>query len=223
MKRTKLINRKLPNYTRGEEIMNMITHIVGGALGIIILLCCTLKAIKSGSVITILGAVLYGVSMVTLYTMSSIYHGLHVGTGKKVLQVIDHCTIYFLIAGTYTPIILTAFLPRYPVIGWALLAFQLGLGILATVLTAIDLNKFKVFSMICYIFMGWSIIFFTTQALEVLSKDGFMLILWGGIAYTVGAVLFGIGAKVHWMHAIFHIFVVLGSVMQFLGIYLYVL
>lgn len=223
MKRTKLINRKLPNYTRGEEIMNMITHIVGGALGIIILLCCTLKAIKSGSVITILGAVLYGISMVTLYTMSSIYHGLHVGTGKKVLQVIDHCTIYFLIAGTYTPIILTAFLPQYPVIGWALLAFQLGLGILATVLTAIDLNKFKVFSMICYIFMGWSIIFFTTQALEVLSKDGFMLILWGGIAYTVGAVLFGIGAKVHWMHAIFHIFVVLGSVMQFLGIYLYVL
>ena len=223
MKRTKLINRKLPNYTRGEEIMNMITHIVGGALGIIILLCCTLKAIKSGSVITILGAVLYGISMVTLYTMSSIYHGLRPGTGKKVLQVIDHCTIYFLIAGTYAPIILTAFLPRYPIIGWTLLALQLGLGSLAAVLTAIDLKKYKVFSMICYIFMGWSVIFFTSQALEILTKGGFLLILWGGIAYSVGAVLFGIGSKVHWMHAVFHIFVVLGSVLQFLGIYLYIL
>lgn len=100
---------------------------------------------------------------------------------------------------------------------------QWGLGILASSLTAIDLRKFRIFSMICYIFMGWCIIFFIPQAFEVLGKSGFLLILWGGIAYTVGAVLFGIGAKVHWMHSVFHIFVVMGSLLQYLGIILYVL
>lgn len=223
MKRTKLINRQLPNYTRGEEIMNMVTHIVGGALGVIALIYCSIKAIKSEIATNILGAVTYGVSMVTLYTMSSVYHGLRVGTGKKVFQVIDHCTIYFLIIGTYVPIMLTAFLPRYPHIAWTLLSLELILGILATVLTAIDLKKYNVFSMICYIFMGWCLIFFIKPTLDVLTTGGFLLILSGGIAYTIGAFLFGIGATVHWMHAVFHIFVVLGSILHFLGIYFYVL
>jgi len=93
---------------------------------------------------------------------------------------------------------------------------------MAAILTAIDLKTFKVFSMICYILMGWSVIIFLPQALTVLG-DGFLFILWGGIAYTVGAILFGIGAMVHWIHAIFHIFVILGSILQFLGIYIYVL
>ncbi len=223
MKRTKLKNRQLPDYTHGEEIMNMVTHIVGGGLGVIALTLCTLKTIQNSTAIHVLGAVIYGISIVTLYTMSSIYHGLRLSTAKKVLQVLDHCTIYLLIAGTYTPIMLTAFVPAYPKIGWGLLALQWGLGILASSLTAIDLKKYKVFSMICYILMGWSIIFFVPQALDVLTTGGFALILSGGIAYTIGAVLFGIGSKIHWFHSVFHIFVLLGSILQFLGIYLYVL
>ena len=142
---------------------------------------------------------------------------------QKVFQVIDHCTIYLLIAGTYTPILLTAFVPTYPKIGWGLLVLQWGLGTLAAVLTAIDLETYKFFSMICYIFMGWSVVFFIPQALEVLGIIGFTLILWGGIAYTIGAILFEIGAKIRWFHTMFHIFVILGSILQYLGIYLNVL
>ena len=144
-------------------------------------------------------------------------------TGKKVLQIIDHCTIYFLIAGTYTPIILSGFLPRFPVIGWSLLAVEWGLAILAATLTAIDLHRYRVFSMICYIFLGWAIIFFIPQTLVVMSVPGFALLLSGGITYTIGAILYGIGSKIRWFHSVFHIFVVAGSFLQYLSIILYVL
>ena len=223
MKRTKLAQRLLPDYTRGEEIMNMVTHIAGGGLGVLILVLCVVKAAIAGNVPGIVGAVIYGGSMVALYAVSSVYHGLLPCTGKKVMQVIDHCTIYFLIAGTYTPIMLTAFVPAYPVIGWGLLMMQWGLTALAVTLTAIDLKKYNVFSMICYIAMGWGIVFFLPQAITVLTKPGFYWLLSGGIAYTLGAVLYGIGAKTRWFHSIFHIFVVLGSVLQFISIFLYAL
>ena len=223
MKRTKLYDRLLPDYTNGEEIMNMVTHIVGGALGVIVLVLCVLRAILHGASLSVVGCSVYGVSIVALYTMSSVYHGMKPGTGKKVLQVLDHCTIYFLIAGTYTPILLGAFVPAYPVIGWGLLAAEWLLAALAITLTAIDLKKYNVFSMICYIGMGWGIIFFLPQALEVLSKPGFLWLLSGGIAYTIGAILYGIGSKVRWMHSVFHIFVVLGSLLQFQAIFCYVL
>ena len=223
LKRTKLTARALPNYTHGEEIMNMVTHIVGGGLGIMILLLCTAKAYLRNSMSGIIGSIVYGVCMVSLYTMSSIYHGLHDGTAKKVMQIIDHCSIYFLIAGTYTPIMLCAFVPKYPVIGWGLLAAEWLLCIIAATLTAIDLQTFRTLSMVCYILMGWGIIFFLPQTMQVLAMPGFALLLAGGIAYTIGAVLFGLGVKIRWMHAVFHIFVVLGSVLQFLSILLYVL
>lgn len=222
-KRTKLSARMLPSYTSGEEIMNMVTHITGGGIAVLILLLCVGKSIWNGRVPDIVGASIYGVSMVALYAVSSIYHGLYSGIAKKVMQVIDHCTIYFLIAGTYTPIMLTAFVPSYPVIGWGLLVAEWTLAFIAATLTAIDLNNYRVFSMICYICMGWGIIFFLPQTLKVMTPVGFVLLLSGGIAYTVGAVLFGIGVKVRWMHSVFHIFVVIGSVLQFLSILLYVL
>ena len=223
MKRTKLSERKLPNYTKGEEIMNMVTHIAGGALGIAVLLLCMMRAVDRESILCIIGCGIYGVSIVALYTVSSVYHGLRPGTAKKVLQVIDHCTIYFLIAGTYTPILLIAFVPAYPAIGWGLLAAQWGMVALAVTLTAIDLKKYTVFSMICYIGMGWGILLFLPQTIALLSKPGFLILLFGGVAYTIGAVLYGVGAKRHWMHSVFHIFVVIGSLLQFLAIYLYVL
>ena len=222
-KRTPLSRRQLPDYLRGEEIMNMVTHITGAGIGLGVLVLCILKAAETGGALRILTAAVYGTTMVTLYTMSSIYHGLRPSTGKKVMQVIDHCTIYFLIAGTYTPILVNAIVPEFPRLGWGLLALEWGLGILAATLTAIDLRCYNAFSMVCYIFMGWAIIFFVPQAVAGLSAAGFGLTLAGGIAYTVGAVLYGIGSKVRWMHSVFHIFVVMGSLLQFLAIFLYVL
>ena len=220
MKRTKLTERKLPVYSRGEEIMNMVTHIVGGAFAIVVLVLCILKAKDPTAIV---GSCIYGAGMLITYTMSSVYHGLHVNTGKKVMQVLDHCAIYFLIAGTYTPIMLIKFVPAYPLIGWGLLGMQWTLTALAVTLTAIDLKKYKVFSMICYILMGWGIIFFLQQALTVLGYTAFGWRLTGGIAYTIGAVLFGIGKKLKWMHSVFHIFLLLGSVLQFISIYFYML
>ena len=219
-KRIPLKNRSLPYYSRGEEIMNMVTHIVGGAMGILVLLLCLLRC---GDVAAVVGISVYGGSMIALYAVSSVYHGLGRNTGKKVMQIIDHCTIYMLIAGTYTPIMLVGFVPVYPVIGWGLLAAQWTLAILAATLTAIDLKKYNAFSMVCYILMGWGITFFLPQAMEVLGRQGFAWLLAGGITYTVGAVLYGVGSKKAWFHSIFHIFVVLGSFLQFLAIFLYVL
>lgn len=222
-KRLKLSERKLPDYTRGEEIMNMVTHIVGGAVGVAALTLCVIFAARNGNVYGVVGSVIYGVCMIALYSLSSIYHGMRPGTGKKVLQILDHCTIYFLIAGTYTVIALSAIRPVYPVLGWGMLVFQWALTALAVTLTAIDLKKYRVFSMVCYICMGWAILPFVGQARVVLTDPGFMLLLAGGIAYTVGAILFGIGVKVRWMHSVFHIFVVLGSLLQLLSILFYAL
>ena len=223
LKRTKLSDRALPDYIKGEEIMNIVTHIAGGGLGILILLFCVIKAALAGNALKIITASIYGGSMVTLYAMSSIYHGLRPGTGKKVLQVIDHCTIYFLIAGTYTPIVLCSIAPMYPMLGWGLFIAEWALAILAATLTAIDLHNYRVFSMISYIGMGWAIILFLPQAMSTLTRNGFWLTFAGGIAYTIGAVLYGIGAKIRWMHSVFHIFVVLGSILQFFAIFFYVL
>lgn len=222
-KRIKLKDRLLPNYTFAEEITNMTTHIVGGALGLVALVMCTAAAALNKDPYAIFGAVLYGISMITLYTMSSVYHGMRPGTGKKVLQIMDHCTIYFLIAGTYSVIALTTLRSVDPVLSWGMLIFQWALSALAITLTAIDLKKYNVFSMICYIGMGWAILPFIPQTIAAMTTQGFILLLSGGISYTIGAVLYGIGSKVHWMHSVFHIFVVVGSLLQFLSIFLYAL
>ena len=222
-RRLTLAQRSLPNYCRGEEIMNMVTHIVGAGIGLIILILCVCKSAIRSNVCGIIGASVYGASMVALYTVSSIYHGLYPSTGKKVMQVLDHCTIYLLIAGTYTPLMLCSFIPAHPVIGWGLLSMEWILAAVAATLTAIDLRAYRVFSMVCYICMGWGILPFLTLAVNVLSVPGFLLLLYGGIAYTLGAILFGIGTKIQWIHSVFHIFVVIGSILQFLSIFLYVL
>ena len=220
-KRLKLSERHLPDYTRGEEIMNMVTHIVGGGMGVIALTLCVILAALRGNTYGVVGSVIYGGCMIALYTMSSVYHGMRPGTAKKVMQVLDHCTIYFLIAGTYTVIALSALRPLYPGLGWGMFGFQWALTALAVTLTAIDLKKYNAFSMICYICMGWAILPFMKQTIAALTMPGFMLLLSGGIAYTIGAVLYGIGSKKRWMHSVFHIFVDLGSLLQFLSILLF--
>lgn len=223
MKRTKLAHRLLPNYSRGEEIMNMVTHITGGAMGIAVLTLCVIRAAIHGNTWGVVASAVYGTTMVVMYTISSVYHGLLPSMGKKVMQVIDHCTIYFLIAGTYTVIVLSALRPVYPTLAWGLFAFQWTLTALAAALTAIDLKKYEVFSMICYIGMGWAILPFCRQVITVLTFPGFLLLLSGGIAYTIGSVLYGIGSKRKWMHSVFHIFVILGSLLQFFCILFYAL
>lgn len=220
-KRTKLSDRKLPDYTRGEEIMNMVTHIVGGALGIAAVTLCVIFSALHGNVYGIVGSAIYGACMIATYTMSSVYHGLLPGTGKKVLQVLDHCMIYTLIAGTYTVVALSALRPAYPALGWGMFAFQWALAALSITLTAIDLKKYNVFSYICYILMGWAILPFIRQTLEVLTMPGFLLLLSGGISFTIGAIVYAAGSKKRWMHSVFHIFVVLGSLLQFLCVLFY--
>ena len=221
MKRTPLHARKLPDYSRGEELMNMITHIVGGALGVVVLLSCVIKAALQDHFWGILSCTIYGTTFITMFTISSVYHGLAPGMSKKVMQVIDHCTIYFLISGTYTAVVLSAIRPLNPTLGWGMFLFEWLLAIVAATLTAIDLKKYEVFSMICYIGMGWAIIPFWKQTLAAMTRPGFMLLLAGGIAYTIGAVLYGIGSKQKWMHSVFHIFVVLGAVLQYFAVLLY--
>ena len=122
----------------------MVTHIVGGGLGILVLIACVIKAAQSGNLLGVIGSAIYGGTMIILYAVSSVYHGLRPSTGKKVMQVIDHCTIYFLICGTYTPILLSVFVPASPVVGWGLLAAEWVLAITAGTLTAIDLKKYNV-------------------------------------------------------------------------------
>ena len=222
-KRIKLADRLLPDYTKGEEVMNMVTHIVGGGIGVLALALCVVVAALKENVYGVVGSAIYGGSMVTLYAMSSIYHGLRPGTAKKVMQILDHCTIYFLIAGTYTVIALSALRRVSPVLGWGMFGFQWAMTALAVSLTAIDLKKYNVFSMICYIGMGWAILPFMEQARLALTEAGFWLLLSGGIAYTIGSVLYGIGARKRWMHSVFHIFVVLGSILQFFSVLLYAL
>lgn len=223
MKRTKLADRILPDYTNGEELMNMISHIVGGGLGVVALvLCVTFSAIRHNPW-GVVGSAIYGASLILLYTSSSVYHGLRPGIGKKVMQVIDHCTIYFLIGGTYTPILLCSIRPVSPAWAWVLFGIVWGLAAMATTFTAIDLKKYSVLSMICYIGMGWSVVIAARTAIEAMTVPGSLWCLAGGILYTVGAVLYGLGKKRRYMHSIFHLFVVGGSVAQFICIFFYVL
>lgn len=223
MHRTKLKDRELPTYTKGEEIFNMVSHIVGGAIGLIgMVLCIIFSAIHQNSY-AIVGSIIYGISMIFLYTMSSIYHGLKpTRKAKKVMQILDHCTIYVLIAGTYTPILLSSIMKVNQVAAWTMLAIVWIFAILGIVLNAIDLKQFRVFSMICYIAMGWCIIFRIDLVIKSLGMTGFILILLGGIIYTLGTILYGIGRKVKYMHSMFHLCVVIGTLLQLIAIILYV-
>ncbi|MBQ2315971.1 MAG: hemolysin III family protein [Clostridia bacterium] len=225
MKRTKLRDRLLPDYTRGEEIFNMVSHIVGGGFGVIALATCVVKAFIVGGAYEIVSAFIYGFSMVLLYTMSSVYHGLIPPTAKKVMQILDHCTIFVLISGTYTPIALCTLREANTALGWVIFGIVWGVSALGITLNAIDLKKYNVFSVVCYLALGWCIVFSGKTALTSIPRPAFMWLLAGGISYSIGAVLYAIaGKKVHrYMHSVFHIFVVLGSILQYFAIILYII
>lgn len=223
MKRVKLGDRVLPVYTKGEEIFNMVSHIVGAGMGMVALVLCVIFAAVHHNVYGVVSSAIFGATLIILYTMSSIYHGLNEKLkAKKIFQVIDHCSIFLLIAGSYTPFALCTLREYDPATGWTIFGIIWGLAILGIILNAIDLKRYKVFSMICYLAMGWCIIIKGSLLPVLLGTSGFVLVLTGGIVYTIGAILYGVGKKKKWMHSIFHIACVIGSLLHFLCILLYV-
>ena len=224
MQRTKLKDRILPTYTKGEEIFNMTSHIVGAVLGIVATVLCIVFAAVHGNGYGVVSGSIYGVTMMILYTMSSIYHGLKPElNAKKVFQILDHCSIFLLIAGSYTPFALCSIREADSIAGWFIFGIIWLFAILGIILNAIDIKKFKIFSMLCYLLMGWCIIMKANVLPELLTKNGFILLLAGGISYTIGAVLYAFGKKHKYTHSIFHLFILLGSLLQFLCILLYVM
>jgi hemolysin III len=171
----------------------------------------------------VVSSAIYGATMILLYTVSSVYHGLRPNTGKRVMQILDHCTIYLLIAGTYTPVALGAIRVSSVAWCWILLGVVWGLAALGATLTAIDMKRFEKLSMILYLGMGWCIVMAAKPALAAVPLAGLGWILAGGVAYTLGAVLYGLGKRRRYMHAAFHVFVVAGSILQFFGIFFYVI
>lgn len=224
MKRIKLNDRILPTYTRGEDIFNMVSHIMGGILGIVAIVLCSTFAAIHHNVYGVISGVIFGVMLTILYTMSSIYHGLKPHRkAKKVFQIIDHCSIFLLIAGTYTPFALCTLREYNTALGWSIFGIIWAMATIGIVLNSIDLHRYKVFSMICYLAMGWLIIFKMDVVINRLGMNGFGLLLAGGIVYTLGAICYGFGKKHKWMHSVFHIACFFGSLLQFLCILLFVL
>ncbi len=221
--RTPLDQRSLPAYTRGEELFNFVSHVAGGGLALVMLVLCVVRASLHRDPWAIVGSAVYGLSLVSVYTVSSVYHGLRPVRAKKVMQVLDHCTIYFLILGSYLPILLCAIRPVSPVTAWVLFGLILATTALAVTFTAIDLKKYRVLSMICYIGLGWCIVFAAPVALRAVPIPGLIWLLAGGIAYTVGAILYGVGVHKRYMHGVFHLFVMIGSLLQFVCIFRYVI
>lgn len=216
-------DRPLPDYTRGEEVFNMVSHVVGAGLGVVALVLTVVFSALRGNPWSVVSSAVYGGSMILLYTVSGIYHGLRPNTGKRVMQVIDHCTIYLLIAGTYTPVALGAIRTYSPAWCWVLFGIVWGCAALGATFTAIDMKKYEKLSMVLYLGMGWCIVMAAKPAMAAIPAAGLGWILAGGVAYTVGAVLYGIGKRHRYMHSVFHVFVVAGSVLQFFGIFFYVI
>ena len=205
--------------------MNMVTHIVGGGMGVIALVLGTVKAVLAGDGSGIAGAIVFGLSLIILYTMSSIYHGLSVNvlTAKKVFQILDHCTIFVLIAGTYTPITICSIREHNPAIAWTVFGVVWGAAVLGVVLNSIDIKKYSKFSMICYLAMGWCIVFTGDTIVKSIGATGSALVLAGGITYSIGAIFYGFTKKCRYMHSVFHILTCIGSALHIAAILIYVL
>ena len=184
---------------------------------------CVIYAATHSDPYAVVSSAIYGASVVVLFSVSSIYHGLHPSKGKKVMQVLDHCVIYFMIAGTYTPITLCALRENSPALGWTVFGVVWGMSAFAALLNAIDLKKYKVFSIISYLAIGWCVVFTVKPVYESIGFEGFLWLLTGGVLYTVGAVLYMLGHKKRYIHSVFHIFIDLASVCHFICILFYVL
>lgn len=207
-----------PKYTLGEELVNSISHGVGALLGIAALV---LSVVFSHDAISIVSSAIYGCTLILLYTISCLYHSFSPNIkAKKVFRILDHDSIYLLIFGTYMPFLLVSL---GGVKGWVLWGILLFLSIVGIVLNSINLEKFKNISLISYILMGWIIVFSFKDINMALGFKGTLYLLLGGIFYTVGAIFYSFGKKIKYMHSIFHLFVLAGSIFHFFSIFLYVI
>lgn len=207
----------IPNYSLSEELINSISHGVGGALSIC---CLVLMLIKANSPLEYITCTIFGTTMITLYTISSVYHGLSSKIkAKKVLRILDHCNVYMLVFGTYFPV---ALLGISGIKGIILISFVGFITILGITLTCININKYQIVAVILHLINGWSALI----GIKELYTHGFntpLFIILGGLMYSIGAILYGIGTHKKYMHSIFHFFCLAGTLFHFLAIYLYIL
>lgn len=208
----KLLN--LPQYSTLEEIFSAITHGIGAGLSVVAIVLLIVFSPFDAKTITCV--TIYSATLFLLYIVSTMYHSLAINKAKKVFQILDHCSIFILISGTYTPICL---LILKDVVGWVLFSIVWAAATLGVIFNAIDLKKFSKISMACYIAMGWSIIFAFKPLLNVINSFQLTFLLIGGTLYTIGAIIYAIGKHIKYMHTVWHLFVLGGSIFHFFMIF----
>ena len=219
-----MAKKNIFGYTLGEEIFSAVSHGVGSLIGIAALvLMIVFAATTNSSALDIVGVSIFGATLILLYTISTLYHSLTPEKAKKVFKVLDHCSIYLLIAGTFTPICFSCLASTgYKMI--ILISAIWAVAILGVVLYACFPNRFKVLNVALYVIMGWSIVFMIKDLIAVLkvanSMSTLYFLLAGGIAYTVGVIFYAL-KKVKYFHSIFHLFVLGGSICHFFAVLLY--
>ena len=209
---------RLPDYSLGEELFNAISHGLGGLLGTAALV---LLAIRARGALALVSVVLFGAATVLLYTMSCVYHALSPAVrGKRVLRVLDHCNVYLLVLGTYIPVSL---LGVGGAMGWVLFGVVLLFSLLGILFTAIDVDRYQAVSVSCHLICGWSILAGIPGLLHSMGRDGLTWLVLGGVMYSVGAVLYGLGKRKRYRHSLFHVFCLLGTFFHFWAVYTYLL
>lgn len=206
MAATSLVKRQ----SIGEEIANAVSHGAGALLAIAGTVIMLLYAAAKGRAISVICAALYGASLIVLYSSSCLYHALQHAGAKSVFRIFDHCTIFLLIWGTYIPVSL-CLIGGTP--GWVLFAFQGVCAVTGIVFCAMDLKRWSRVSMVLYILMGWAVVVTGPRVFSLLSTGGRLLLIGGGVAYTAGVIFYT--AKKKYMHFVWHLFVVAGSVLQY--------
>ncbi len=200
----------MPVYTPMEELLNTLSHGAGALLAIWGVIALVIK--NCGDKRSLPGILIYGATLFTLYSVSSIYHALPGGNLKSLFRKFDHCSIFLLIAGTYTPLCMNYITETA---GTVVLLTVWAVAVVGIILNLIDVNKFSKISMVCYLVMGWSVVFISKPAMRCLSYPQLQWLFIGGIFYSVGAVLYVIGKKVKYIHFIWHLFVLTGSICHY--------
>lgn len=211
---------KIPKYSLSEERINSISHGAGAALGVAALTLCVVFSALHGDPWAVVSSAVYGGTLVIMYSLSAIYHALRITPAKRVFRVLDHCGVFLVLAGSYTPYTLVSL--RGP-IGWTIFGIIWGFTVLGIVLNAIDVDRFQGISAVINLVTGWGILFAVVPLAEVLPMPGLLLLFTGGACYTVGAVLYVMGSKIPYFHSVFHLFVIAGSALHFFSIFLYVI
>ena len=202
-----------------EEIMNAVTHGIGTLLAVAGLVLLTVFASLYGDIWHVISFSIYGTTLVLLYLASTLYHSFTNERLKVIFKILDHSAIYLLIAGTYTPFTLV---PLHGVLGWTVFGLVWGLAILGIVLKVFFAGQFKMASTICYVLMGWFILIAIKPLIATVAINGIIWLIVGGLLYTLGSVFY-LWNKLPYNHAIWHLFVLAGSISHFIAVFLYVL